>query len=61
MTGDARRSLQAAKQRQAFQVTGFLLLVAATALFYTVHGELVAYRRGEKAFRKNDPPAAENR
>jgi len=56
MTASAGRSLESLKRRQALQVAGFLILVAAgtIGLFHALRGDLVAYRNGQDALRRGD-------
>lgn len=52
--------VQAAKRRQARQVTAFMLgvVVFISVLFHWVHRDAVAFRRGENAWARGDVPAA---
>lgn len=50
----------AAKRRQAWQVTGFMVLALGltSALFHGVHRDAVAYRRGENAWARGEAAVA---
>lgn len=60
MSATAALSQESIKRRQAVQVALFLVVVAGltTAGFYFVHGDLVAYRRGERAVAQSNFTAA---
>lgn len=50
------RAIQAAKRRQALGIGAFLFLVAGgvSVAYHLIHGDAVAYHRGEQAFARGD-------
>ena len=56
MSASAALSLEQSKRRQAIQVSLFLVAVtlATAGLFHFFHGDLIAYRKGERALTQSD-------